>query len=299
MSQEATEKDFKEYFEQFGRVLDATLMMDKDTGRPRGFGFVTFDNDAAVDNALASDLIILGKPIEVKRAQPRNNVRDDEGSSRGGRFGGRGGRGGHSNNFGGESQVQQSAQGQSNMTQAQMANIWMNMQNVIRMAQQNAMQSNPAMMQQMMMMQQAQSNPAMMQQMMQMYQQQQQNGVGGSGMPQTGSPVNGSQRGNMSPQGQTPEQDQQSFDRQQIRLQQQNFNQGGAWEGMYDDVPAPVNRGGRGGYRGGRGGAGPVQAPAGAPTGPKNAGRPGSNYRGGGRGGRANWAPYPQNRGPN
>ena len=36
VSQEASEGDFKEYFMQFGRVVDATLMMDKDTGRPRG-----------------------------------------------------------------------------------------------------------------------------------------------------------------------------------------------------------------------------------------------------------------------
>ena len=63
---------------QFGRVIDATLMMDKDTGRPRGFGFVTFDGDAAVDATLAGPLEILGKPIEVKRAQPRGNLRDGE-----------------------------------------------------------------------------------------------------------------------------------------------------------------------------------------------------------------------------
>src|SRR5437667_4711377 len=52
VSQEATEQDFKEFFMQFGRVLDATLMMDKDTGRPRGFGFVTFDSETAVDATL-------------------------------------------------------------------------------------------------------------------------------------------------------------------------------------------------------------------------------------------------------
>lgn len=59
---------------QFGRVIDATLMMDKDTGRPRGFGFVTFDSEAAVDNCLSGPLEILGKPIEVKKAQPRGNM---------------------------------------------------------------------------------------------------------------------------------------------------------------------------------------------------------------------------------
>lgn len=64
MSQEASEADFREFFTQFGRVLDATLMMDKDTGRPRGFGFVTFDSEGAVENALnCKTLEILGKPV--------------------------------------------------------------------------------------------------------------------------------------------------------------------------------------------------------------------------------------------
>ncbi|QIW98760.1 hypothetical protein AMS68_004278 [Peltaster fructicola] len=172
VSQDATEHDFKSFFEQFGRVLDATLMMDKDTGRPRGFGFVTFDSDSAVDRTLDGPLEILGKPIEVKRAQPRNNVRDEEdgGGGRGGRFGGRGGRGGAQNNFGSNQNTaqQQSQAAPNNMSPAQMAQWWMNMQNLWKMTQQNAMQNNPAMMQQMMAMQ-AQQNPAMMQQMAAMY----------------------------------------------------------------------------------------------------------------------------------
>lgn len=63
---------------QFGRVVDATLMMDKDTGRPRGFGFVTFDSEAAVDACIDIPLEIHGKPIEVKKAQPRGNMREEE-----------------------------------------------------------------------------------------------------------------------------------------------------------------------------------------------------------------------------
>lgn len=39
-------------------------MIDKDTGRPRGFGFVTFDNEQAVENALNHpDLQIHGKAV--------------------------------------------------------------------------------------------------------------------------------------------------------------------------------------------------------------------------------------------
>ena len=62
IGQDVIEEEFKEYFEQFGTVLDATLMMDKETGRPRGFGFVTFDDDSAVENCMShGPLAIKGK----------------------------------------------------------------------------------------------------------------------------------------------------------------------------------------------------------------------------------------------
>ena len=100
--------------------------------------------------------------------------------------------------------------------------------------------------------------------------------------------------------------EQQKYERQtQARMQSGNFGGGNTWEGMYDDVAPPDGMqgsmrggfGGRGGPRG-RGGFGGTtpqpagQAPAGAPTGPKNAGQPGANYRGGGRGGRRGFHPY-------
>jgi RNA-binding protein Musashi len=59
IGQDVVEEEFKEYFEQFGTVLDATLMMDKETGRPRGFGFVTFDDDGAVENCMAHSPLYL------------------------------------------------------------------------------------------------------------------------------------------------------------------------------------------------------------------------------------------------
>ena len=78
MSQDTTDQEFRDYFAQFGRVVDATLMMDKDTGRPRGFGFVTFESETGVDNCINVPLEIHGKPIEVKKAQPRGNLREEE-----------------------------------------------------------------------------------------------------------------------------------------------------------------------------------------------------------------------------
>lgn len=67
-----TQDSFKKLFQQYGHVLDSTVMMDKDTGRPRGFGFVTFEDDEGVDRTLAMQPLMLdGKQIEVKRAQSR------------------------------------------------------------------------------------------------------------------------------------------------------------------------------------------------------------------------------------
>jgi RNA-binding protein Musashi len=161
VSQEATEQDFKEYFMQFGRVVDATLMMDKDTGRPRGFGFVTFDSEAAVDACLDQPLEILGKPIEVKKAQPRGNMReeDEPRAARGGRFR----KGGAEEN----QNANQVPQGNGNqapggMTPQLMAQYWQRMQQYFAMMQrQMAMGGGQGM-------PMAGMNPAMLQQMQQM-----------------------------------------------------------------------------------------------------------------------------------
>lgn len=171
VSQDTTDAEFREYFSQFGRVVDATLMMDKDTGRPRGFGFVTFESEAGVDACLATDLAIHGKPIEVKKAQPRGNMREEEEArgrgGGGGKFGrGKGGMGGNQqqNNMddgsGGGSGMGAGANG---MTPQAMARQMQQMQAMFAMMQQRQMQMQGGM------------NPqAQMMQMMQMQQMQQQ-----------------------------------------------------------------------------------------------------------------------------
>ncbi|KAL2841201.1 hypothetical protein BJX68DRAFT_245820 [Aspergillus pseudodeflectus] len=348
VSQEATEQDFKQFFMQFGRVIDATLMIDKDTGRPRGFGFVTFDSEAAVEAALSRPLDILGKPIEVKKAQPRGNLRGEEDR-------GRRGRDFRDNSQGGAdgSQQQSGGQGQAGMpnglTPQMMAQYWQRMQQYFALMQQQmavaAAQGqnmggmamggmNPALMQQMQMkqMQQMQMgnnqqspsmsppaqsptpqnmqnmmNPAMMQQMQQMQNQ----GQGG----QMGMGGNTNMQGNYSANRAGPgynahEQiafEQQKYEQQQARRAMENrgfspYQQGGptSWEGMYDEVPQPniptgpqaMNRSGSVGRDAGQTPQPQGAAPANAPTGPKNAGKPGANYRGGGRGGHRGFHPY-------
>ncbi|KAJ5750944.1 RNA-binding protein [Penicillium manginii] len=361
VSQEATEQDFKQFFMQFGRVVDATLMIDKDTGRPRGFGFVTFDSEAAVENALSRPLEILGKPIEVKKAQPRGNLRDED---RGGRRGGRDGGYQNMNQGGGDGGSQQQGGGQqgmaNGMTPQMMAQYWQRMQQYFAMMQQQMNMAGgagaggmPGGMGAM-----GGMNPAMMQQMQQMQQMQRQQMGGnpqqqqGSMSPNPQSPGSQSQplpnmmnpamqQGNGGNDGASPnpynrgqqqqsqsaqqaaaaaaaggpgynaqEQiafEQQKYEQQQARRVMDNrsfspYQQGGgptSWEGMYDEVPQPnIPTGPQGMARGGSMGRGtppqPQQsaAPANAPTGPRNAGKPGANYRGGGRGGHRGFHPY-------
>ncbi|KAL9366848.1 hypothetical protein Peur_038047 [Populus x canadensis] len=67
-----TENDFKKYFEQFGIITDVVVMYDHNTLRPRGFGFITYDSEEAVDRVLHKTFHELnGKMVEVKRAVPK------------------------------------------------------------------------------------------------------------------------------------------------------------------------------------------------------------------------------------
>lgn len=95
LSAEVTDKIFHDYFSKFGLVKDAVVMVDRSTNRSRGFGFVTFEAEEAVDNVIKTENTILGKWVEVKRAEPRDMKFDPIGGGRGigpGSVGFRGGR---------------------------------------------------------------------------------------------------------------------------------------------------------------------------------------------------------------
>ena len=70
-------------FERFGEVTEATVITERDTGRSRGFGFVTFADAAAADEAMSAmdGQQIDGRTVNVNEARERS------------RGGGRGGRG--------------------------------------------------------------------------------------------------------------------------------------------------------------------------------------------------------------
>ncbi|CAH9091846.1 unnamed protein product [Cuscuta epithymum] len=68
-----TEDGFRGYFEAYGNVTDVVIMYDQQTNRPRGFGFISFDSEDAVDQVLHKTFHDLnGKQVEVKRALPKD-----------------------------------------------------------------------------------------------------------------------------------------------------------------------------------------------------------------------------------
>jgi len=68
----STESEVSELFSQYGNVEAVRLITDRDTGRPRGFGFVEMDDDGADKAIEALDGTDLGgRNIRVNEARPR------------------------------------------------------------------------------------------------------------------------------------------------------------------------------------------------------------------------------------
>ena len=95
-----TENDLQDAFAAFGTVLEADLVTDRSTGRPRGFAFVTMSTpeeaQKAIDGMNGKDLG--GRAVTVNVARPREERSGGGGGGRrgygGGGGGGRGGYGG-------------------------------------------------------------------------------------------------------------------------------------------------------------------------------------------------------------
>lgn len=62
-------------FEGYGEIEDARVITDRDTGRSRGFGFVTFADDGAADRAMEemNGKDVDGRPLRVNEAQERQD----------------------------------------------------------------------------------------------------------------------------------------------------------------------------------------------------------------------------------
>ena len=91
LSYEATQDDVRAAFEAHGEVSSVSIIMDKMTGRSRGFGFVEMPDQAAGQAAINALNLqeVRGRAMTVNEAKPKT-----EGANRGGGRGGYGGGGG-------------------------------------------------------------------------------------------------------------------------------------------------------------------------------------------------------------
>jgi RNA recognition motif-containing protein len=95
LSWNTTDDGLRTAFEQFGEIVEAKVITDRETGRSRGFGFVTFSQEDAASNAIAqmNGTQLDGRSIKVNEAEDKG-FRSGGGGGGGGGFrsGGRGGR---------------------------------------------------------------------------------------------------------------------------------------------------------------------------------------------------------------
>jgi len=91
LSYDTSDSKLQEMFEEYGAVQSAQVIMDRDTGRSKGFGFVEMSSDQEAQAAIngLNGKEAGGRSLTVNEARPR----EDRGGSRGG-YGGGGGRSG-------------------------------------------------------------------------------------------------------------------------------------------------------------------------------------------------------------
>src|SRR5882757_2296005 len=91
-----TENDLQDAFAAHGTVVETNLMMDRETGRPRGFGFVTMSTPDEAQKAIdaLNGKELSGRALTVNLARPREERSPGGGGGGGGRREYRGGGGG-------------------------------------------------------------------------------------------------------------------------------------------------------------------------------------------------------------
>jgi cold-inducible RNA-binding protein len=98
LSYKTTEAELRQAFEASGQVVDAKIVTDRDSGQPRGFGFVEMSSEAEAQSAIQAmhGKELSGRTLTVNEAQERapRTGGGGGGFGGGGRGGDRGGRGG-------------------------------------------------------------------------------------------------------------------------------------------------------------------------------------------------------------
>jgi len=97
LSWDTADDGLRQAFEQFGEIVEAKVITDRESGRSRGFGFVTFTTDESAASAISAmnGAQLDGRAIKVNEAEdkgPRGGGGGGRGGSRGPRRGGYGGR---------------------------------------------------------------------------------------------------------------------------------------------------------------------------------------------------------------
>ena len=91
LSYDATSDAVRAFFAEVGAVTDAKVLTDRETGRGRGFGFVTMGTEADANNAIAQldNAVFEGRPMRVRIAEERgaSAPRDPNRNARGGHRG--------------------------------------------------------------------------------------------------------------------------------------------------------------------------------------------------------------------
>jgi len=101
---ESSEDDLRALFGEYGEVAEVFVPTDRDSGRPRGFAFVTMDSKSSMVNAIKGldGTDFQGRNLKVNEARPREERGGGGGGGGGGyRGGGGGGGGGHRGGGGG------------------------------------------------------------------------------------------------------------------------------------------------------------------------------------------------------
>ncbi|MES2981151.1 MAG: RNA-binding protein [Verrucomicrobiota bacterium] len=103
LSFDTTKQDLENLFSEYGAVTDVHLPTDRESGRPRGFAFVTMDSKDAMNKAIAgvNGTDVGGRSLKVNEAEAREERSGGGGGNRGGYGGGGGGGGGYGGGGGG------------------------------------------------------------------------------------------------------------------------------------------------------------------------------------------------------
>jgi RNA recognition motif-containing protein len=89
LSFNTTENSLQDAFAAHGSVLETNLMTDRETGRPRGFGFVTMSTPEEAQKAIAAlnGATLDGRSLTVNEAKPKTERAGGGGGGRGGDYG--------------------------------------------------------------------------------------------------------------------------------------------------------------------------------------------------------------------